>query len=293
MTNGLKSLFDLYSKEKRFLANLSEKTLAQYEEIFKRYEKFTDASQLPTDELLSEFVIGMREHGLSLSPATFRSGRYSFLSWLHEKNHIPPLKMKQLKVEQRVRKTISDPQMKAMLAWRPQTRAEHRLYALLCFLADTGVRISEALTLTNAGVDYDNLLTTVRGKGNKERIIPISLELRRVLYRYAQKHRYSRFPTEFFFATSTGTQLNYQNTYRDLLRVFKQCGITHEDFDGYFHMWRRKFAKGYVRNGGNLFYLQKTLGHTNIATTKIYVDVEIEDLQATHLKTSPLSRLKS
>jgi integrase/recombinase XerD len=261
--------------------------------FFQRYKKYSDASQLPTDELLSRFVIGMREGGLS--PVTCNisiRAINSFLSWLHEKGHIPTLKMKQLKVEQRVRKTISDAQMKAMLSWKPETRAEHRLYALMSFLIDTGCRISEALTLTNAGVDFDNLLATIKGKGNKQRIVPFSLELRKVLYRYSQKYKYSRFPTELFFSSSTGTELIYQNTFRDLKRVFKKCGISHDDFDGFFHMWRRKFAKGYVRNGGNLFYLQKIFGHTNIATTKIYVDVEIEDLQATHLKTSPLSRLK-
>ncbi|MEO6725393.1 MAG: hypothetical protein ABIU20_01520, partial [Blastocatellia bacterium] len=128
MINGLRSLFDLFITEKRFLANLSERTLHQYGQIFKRYEKYTDASQLPTDELLSRFIVGMRQNGLS--PVTCNisiRAINSFLSWLHEKGHIPVLKMKQLKVEQRVRKTISDAQMKAMLSWKPETRAEHRL----------------------------------------------------------------------------------------------------------------------------------------------------------------------
>jgi hypothetical protein len=65
MTNGLKSLFDLFITEKRFLANLSERTLHQYGQIFQCYEKYTYASRLPTEELLSRFVIGMRQNGLS------------------------------------------------------------------------------------------------------------------------------------------------------------------------------------------------------------------------------------
>jgi integrase/recombinase XerD len=293
MSNGLKSLFDLFIKEKRFLENRSEETIKSYELVFWRYGKYSDATTLPTNELLSRFVMGMREGGLAATTCNISIRSFnSFLSWLHANGHIANLRLKKIKEPERVRKTLSDEKVKAVLNWKPETRAEHRLYALICVLADTGVRIKEAMTITNEGVDYDNLLITVIGKGNKQRIVPMSLELRKVLHRYSQKHKYSRFPTELFFCSSTGTRLSYHNTYRDLGRVFKKCGITHADFDGYFHMWRRKFAKGYVRNGGNLFYLQKTLGHTNIATTKIYVDVEPEDLKAVHLKTSPLSRLK-
>ncbi len=72
----------------------------------------------------------------------------------------------------------------------------------MCLLIDTGVRINEALTLKNQNVDFDNLLVTVMGKGGKERIIPISAELRKIMYRYSTKYKYSRFPTEVFFSTS-------------------------------------------------------------------------------------------
>jgi site-specific recombinase XerD len=65
-----------------------------------------------------------------------------------------------------------------------------------------------------------------------------------------------------------------------------------DDFEGSFHAFRRKFAKSYVKNGGNLFYLMKALGHTTLTMSKKYVEVETEDLQATHARTSLLNRLK-
>jgi integrase/recombinase XerD len=63
-------------------------------------------------------------------------------------------------------------------------------------------------------------------------------------------------------------------------------------FDGSFHAFRRFFARNYVRSGGNVFYLQKMLGHTTLTMSKKYVDVETQDLQVAHLKTSILSQTK-
>jgi len=59
-------------------------------------------------------------------------------------------------------------------------------YALACTLTDTGVRIDEALGLRRGDVDFDNLLLKVRGKGRKERLVPFSFELRRLLFRWEQ-----------------------------------------------------------------------------------------------------------
>lgn len=174
MTNGLKNLFDTFIKKKQFLANLSPRTLDSYKEIFARYEKHVNASDLPTQETLDQFVIGMREHGLAVTTVNISLRSFnSFLSWLTEHNKIPALRLKKLKEEKRVMKTLSDKQLSALYNWKPQSRAEHRLYTLLCLLIDTGVRINEALTLKNQNVDFDNLLITVMGKGGKERIIPI------------------------------------------------------------------------------------------------------------------------
>ena len=98
----------------------------------------------------------------------------SFLTWLFENGHIrEPLKIKQLKEEKRVRQEYSDAELSVLLSFKPRTFYEWRLYALISLLVDTGVRIDEALTLTQENVDLDNLVLTVHGKGNKERKVPL------------------------------------------------------------------------------------------------------------------------
>ncbi len=82
----------------------------------------------------------------------------------------------------------------------------------------------------------------------------------------------------------------YNNMRRDYQKLLDACGV--EKCDQSFHSLRRLFAEQYVRNGGNLFYLMATMGHSDIKTTKLYVKIDIQALKDTHLKTSILSRIR-
>ena len=72
---------------------------------------------------------------------------------------------------------------------KPRLFSEHRLHALVALLLDSCLRIEEALELTRDKIDMDNLLVKVKGKGEKHRIVPMSLELRRVLHRWLSEAR--------------------------------------------------------------------------------------------------------
>ena len=159
-------------------------------------------------------------------------------------------------------------------------------------LIDTGLRITECLTIELARVDFDNLAITVKGKASKERVVPMSLDLRKILYFYVHRHRKVRFENPCLFCTSNGTVLTYRNAYRDLDIAFKKIGLDKNDMDGFFHMFRRKFARSYVKNGGDIFYLQHARGHSTLAMTRHYVEIEDSELKEMHQKTSLLSRLR-
>lgn len=290
----ISTLFERYKKEKRYIANLSERTLRCYTQVFDRWVKYIGG--MPTKESLGDFVIKMREAGLSTVTVNISIRCFnSFLTWLKENEHIKePLKIKRIKEEKRVLKTFSDEKLKALLHWRPDQKKvnECRIHAVLATLTDCGLRITECLEIELAKVDFHNLLITVTGKGNKERVVPMSIELRKILYRYVQKHRATKFDSKYLFCTSNGTKLTYRNAYRDLEAVMLSVGVERSEFHGFFHAFRRKFARSYVKTGGNLFYLQTVMGHTTLQMTKHYVEVEAEDLAAAHVKTSLLSRLR-
>jgi integrase/recombinase XerD len=287
-------LFEKFIREKRYLKNLSERTIDSYTSIFWRYVRFV-GHDMPTEETLENFVTGMREAGFTITTYNISIRSFnSFLSWLHEKGHFPDhLKIRQIPGGKRVMKTFSDDQLYRLINWKPdpKSRNEVRLQLLIFLLLDTGVRIDEALRLRVDGVDLENLVVKVRGKGDRERIVPISVELRKVLYRYMDKCRLTVFPSDYVFCNSTGTHWSYQNACRELTKVCGTLGIDMRDIDGFFHAFRRKFARNYVREGGNLFYLQQVMGHSSLQTTRGYVTASEEELKEVHRRTGLLGRL--
>src|SRR5580693_8746737 len=90
-----------------------------------------------------------------------------------------PLKIPLLKVPQLVLPTFTAQQVRQLVTWKPKGKYQRRLHLLILFLLDTGARISEALGLRVRDIDFDNLLVTLDGKGRKQRITPISFELRK------------------------------------------------------------------------------------------------------------------
>ena len=149
LSNGLSNLFDQFVKEKRYMSNLSESTLESCQQVFNRFEKY--AGGFPSPDTLSQFVVGMRQAGLSVTTCNLSIRSFnSFLTWLKEHKHTQEyLKIKRLKEEKKVMRTFSAEPLKALTSWKPTpgSRNEVRLYAVLCTLADPGIRINEALTI--------------------------------------------------------------------------------------------------------------------------------------------------
>jgi integrase/recombinase XerD len=276
-------LFEQYMRERIYLSQLSPHTIKHYRLSYKTYRRFVDEA-LPTKQSLEAFVIGMGQAGIKPCTANvYIRGVNTFLTWLAENEYIPALKIKKLKAPKPIIKTFSEAQLRILFAHKPKRFWEVRMWHLLLFLADTGCRINEALSIKRGDIDFNSLLVTVHGKGNKTRTIPFSHELRKLLYRYLQKHNF-----DYVFCTRQGVKLIYFNVNREFHWLTDKLGLPRTGL----HSLRHTFAKNYLRNGGNLFYLQAALGHSSITTTKMYVEVETQDLQNTHARTSLLTRLR-
>jgi site-specific recombinase XerD len=93
------------------------------------------------------------------------------------------------------------------------------------------------------------------------------------------------------FCTQRGHMLGYRNMLRGFKLLAERLGINGVRVS--FHTLKHTFAVNYVRHGGNVLYLQRALGHTDLSMTKRYVNLQTEDLKKMHLQTSQLSRLKN
>ncbi len=281
---NLDQIFQQFLQEKTYLQNCSRNTIKYYEGCFIAYRKFVGA-EMPTREVINTLIIRMRESGLSIGGCnTYLRGLNTVLKWMKASEYIEDnITIKLLKQEKLVMRSFSEEELRRLIAFRPQKFGERRMHTLICLLIDTGVRIEEALTLTRDKINLDNLTMTVFGKGSKERVVPISLELRKILFKYLNTHKF-----DLVFCTRQGMKFDYFNARTDFRLLCKKLHIQSEGF----HCFRRTFARNYLKRGGNLFYLQAAMGHSRLETTRRYVEVELEDLKRTHTSVSLLSRLR-
>jgi site-specific recombinase XerD len=281
----LKSLFDQFLVEKQYIQNCSRHTISAYTNAFKAYGRTVGTDSLPTQNDINQFVVGMRKDGLSIRSCNNYLVAFGvFVKWLREAEYeVGEITIKRLKEEKRILPRFTDEEIKKIIKYRPKDFLNKRLRVMVLTLIDTGCRINEVLTLERANVDLNGLYMKVYGKGQKERIVAISPELRREFVLFLRLH-----PHRLVFCTNWGTKLYYQDAHLSFRRLCLRLGIEPKGF----HALRRTFAKNYLKSGGNLIFLKAAMGHSRIETTETYVEVQAEDLKVAHLQTSILSRLR-
>ena len=154
----------------------------------------------------------------------------SFLTRLFENVHVGThMRLPLTSVEKRVLQTYTPEEARKIITHKPQSRVGKRMMALLYLLIDTGALVSEALSLTRKNIDFDNLLVTLRGKGNKQRRAPISIECRKRLYHWLASHDH-----DLVFCAKGGGKLHYDNVRREFLVVLRAVKV--EKTEGSFHI---------------------------------------------------------
>jgi integrase/recombinase XerD len=236
---------------------------------------------------LAAWVLALREHGHSIGGVNVLTRAISsYLSWLHEEGHTREhLRIRQIPNPPRAIKVFSDAEVRRLVAHRPKRKATLRTWTLMILLLDTGLRISEALGLERRHIDLDGRILHVLGKGHRERLVPISTECRKHLYRLVAR---GGNPTDLVFATRSDMRLRYRNTYRDVKVLCAAIGITGRHVHP--HAFRHCFATNYIRRGGDIYRLSRILGHSAIGTTTLYLrSMGVEHLQEGHEQLSPLT----
>ncbi len=280
----METLFEQFIRERKYFRNLAETTLYFYRETFKQF-KLLGAFENLSKQSLQEAIIKFRERGTSVGAInTYIRGINVYLNWLHQEHNYENLSLKTLKGDKRVFRSLSETDLKIIVRFKPKTFTEKRLHTIMLLMIDTGLRVNEVLTAERQNLDLENFLLSVTGKGNKERVVPFSYTLRKVLFKYSSSHTF-----ELLFSTRNGCKVSYDNILRDFYILVKKLGI---EPDGAFHAFRRTFATNFVRSGGSPLVLQRLLGHTSLQQTNTYVRLVTEDLQKEQHRTSLLNRLR-
>ena len=151
-----------------------------------------------------------------------------------------------------------------------------RLYCLLELLAATGLRVSELVGLTVRAVTSDDAFLAIRGKGGRERLVPISDQARKVLKDYLKT--LGAEAKWLFPSHGASGCLTRQHFALELKALAAACGLDPGKVSP--HVLRHAFASYLLECGADLRAVQQMLGHADISTTQIYTHVQAGRLQA-------------
>jgi integrase/recombinase XerD len=167
-----------------------------------------------------------------------------------------------------------------------------RLACLLELLYGTGLRVSELVSLPRSVLQGDRLMLTVKGKGGRERIVPLNKRAREALDRYLEATRSApesaaSEPKWLFPSWGENGHFTRQKFARGLKALGARIGIGDERLSP--HVLRHAFASHLLDRGVDLRVLQTLLGHADISTTQIYTHVMEDRLRQTVFDFHPLS----
>jgi integrase/recombinase XerD len=278
-------LHDAFVEHGTFLRNWTPATIRTYKQGLRAFDL-----EVPTKADLDAWVIRLRSKGLSPGGCNMYIRTINaYLTWLFEQHQTPDhLRIKTLRAPLKQLTLLSDADVHRLVVFKPLSRLELRTHALTLTLLDTGIRITEAITLTRAHVNLDQQFLTVSGKGRKERVVPCSPELRKVLWKYLQTHTSDwAFPTRERKDDTASRHLSQRNAFRDIVELCDVVGITSHVHP---HLFRHTYAATFIRQRGDLFRLSRILGHTAITTTQMYLrSLGVADLMKDEARISPLT----
>jgi integrase/recombinase XerD len=251
-----------------------------------------------TRAVLTEFQLWLRETrglGPGGEHAVLRAIRATFRWALFEEliEKDPTLKIRMPTLPKERPPAVQPHEVAVCLKVAAELSQPLRNRALLLFLYDTGLRQGEVLQLEVDDLDLNTGQITVRGstaKGGRGRTVPLGIKSARAIARYERHERKPALPMiRTLFLSRTGEPMTKGGLTHLLVKVAAAAGLPRDHVAP--HAWRRGFAVGYLRNGGDMFSLQQILGHQTLDMTRRYVKYLPSDIQRQHLRASPADRL--
>ena len=160
--------------------------------------------------------------------------------------------------------------------------------AILEMLYSTGIRVSELIALDVADIDLGTSVIRVRGKGKKERVIPIGPGAVKAVIHYLDLRRTNvqtpKHDQEALFINKHGQRLSTRSVRRKLDKYLLEAGL---DLSVSPHTLRHSFATHMLQRGADLRSVQEMLGHQSLSTTQIYTHLTDENLRSEYEKAHP------
>jgi integrase/recombinase XerD len=245
---------------------------------------------------LNQYIVSLRTSGLKESTIARKvvaiRSLYAFLSKESGQKNIA-LEIDVPKIPKRLPKALSITEITSLIESTGLDGAGIRDRALLELLYSSGARISEVIGLNVGDISYSEegfATLLVRGKGGKDRIIPIGSFARKALDDYLVRIRptlAAKKASSTLFLNLRGGRLSRQAAWNIVLTAAKKAGLERKVSP---HALRHSFATHLLDGGADIRVVQELLGHSSVTTTQIYTLVTIDKLRESYAAAHPRSR---
>ncbi len=296
------SPLDGYLRHLAVERGLSKNTLSAYRADLSKYRDFLEQngySELKiTRSQLGEFLLWLNEQNLkAASSARILAAVRGYQKYLLLENlrtDDPSQQVKSPKLPKRLPKALSQTQVMSLLAASgpepdDETADSLRLRnrAILELMYSSGCRVSEV-----AQLDLDEMVAggwvRIRGKGSKERLVPVGSFAQRAIDAYLVRSRpllSAKGGGPALFLNQRGSRLSRQSIWEIIQSAGQACGLGVSP-----HSLRHSFATHLIEGGADVRVVQELLGHASVATTQIYTLVTIDTLREVYASSHPRAR---
>ena len=284
---------------------LAKNTISAYKRDLSKLGSFLNGSDLgevkPED--ISRFEASLRNEKLSVGTINrIDSTLRSFFKHLQIEHGIsdPTLEIIPSRSTRRLPKVISVDQMSSIIdaSYRDGEIITTRDRAMLEVLYGSGARVSELIginitDLISSGPGRETITTLkLRGKGGKERIVPLGSYAKTAVENYLVRIRpmlaeKANRTTQALFLNSRGSRISRQSVWQIVLDAAKAAGIGQDVSP---HTFRHSYATHLLDGGADIRVVQELLGHSSVTTTQIYTLITIDKIHQTYITAHPRAR---
>jgi integrase/recombinase XerD len=300
--------FHQYSEEflnySRIERGLSNNSISAYTRDLRRFHVFLSKRTVELRDFqqkeLDEFILGLNEEKLAISSmnrviSTLRSF-YGYLEREHQ--FVNPMKdVESRKIPLRLPKALTIAQITSLIegSSSEDDLISLRNKAILELLYSTGGRVSEivGINLSDIFESNDVRVIKLRGKGGKERVVPMGSFSIKALDDYVVRVRpslqlkSSKSKSEALFLNQRGTRISRQSAWQIVVDSARKSGLS-EGISP--HVFRHSFATHLLDGGADIRVVQELLGHSSVTTTQIYTLITIDKIRESYSLAHPRAR---
>lgn len=299
MTN--QTLVEIFLNHCAVERGLSKNTVAAYRRDLDKFVIFLSEAKLAIAEATSANIIdfagflrnsGLSESSIARHVVAIRS-LYAFLSKDQGIDNVA-IEVNPPKIPKRLPKALTISDIESMIASNGEDIAGVRNKALIETLYATGARVSEIVQLNVGDIsrsEGNTVTVKVRGKGGKERLVPMGKFAQHALDQYLTRSRPTMLKNAreeaLFLNEKRGTRLTRQSAWQIVMKAAERAGVERDISP---HALRHSFATHLLDGGADIRVVQELLGHSSVTTTQIYTLVTIDKLRESYASAHPRSR---